>query len=160
MSLSAVVLGVVGSSGLFIVCAADPDLPRSTRVADYRPKVVTKVLSADGELIGEIYEERRTVVPRDKIPPVMIHAIVDAEDAQFYEHGGLSYWGILRALVDDLKPGAHMQGASTLTQQLVRNLILKNAPRRARLKRKVQETDPGRAARRRSCRKTRSSICI
>ena len=55
----------------------------------------------------------------------MIHAIVDAEDAQFYEHGGLSYWGMLRAVLDDLKPGAHLQGASTLTQQLVRNLILK-----------------------------------
>ena len=98
-------------------------------------------MSADGELIGEIYEERRTVVPRDKIPPVMIHAIVDAEDAQFYEHGGISYWGILRALVDDLKPGAHVRGASTLTQQLVRNLILKNFTRSgfAGVKRKVQE---------------------
>ena len=46
--------------------------------------MVTKIISADGELIGELYEERRTVVPRDKIPPVMIHALVDAEDAQFY----------------------------------------------------------------------------
>src|SRR5260370_32478671 len=71
----------------------------------------------------------------------MIHAIVDAEDAQFYEHGGISYWGIFRALVDDLKPGAHVRGASTLTQQLVRNLILKNFSRSgvAGIKRKVQE---------------------
>ena len=98
-------------------------------------------MSSDGELIGEIYEERRTVVPRDKIPPVMIHAIVDAEDAQFYEHGGISYYGIFRALLDDLKPGAHVRGASTLTQQLVRNLILKNFARSgfAGIKRKVQE---------------------
>src|SRR4051812_7959533 len=139
--LGGIALGGVLSVTLFLVLAADPELPRIDAVADYRPKVVSKVLDANGELIGEIYEERRTVVPRDKIPPVMIHAIVDAEDAQFYEHGGISYWGIFRALVDDLKPGARVRGASTLTQQLVRNLILKNATRSgfAGIKRKVQE---------------------
>lgn len=141
LGLSGLVLGLVGVVGLFLILSADPDLPKIDAVSDYRPKVVTKVLASDGELIGEIYEERRTVVPRDKIPPTMIHAIVDAEDAQFYEHGGLSYWGMLRALVYDLKPGAHIQGASTLTQQLVRNLILKNFQRGgfAGVKRKVQE---------------------
>ena len=64
---------------LFLIFAADPDLPRITSVADYHPKVVTKVMSADGELIGEIFEERRTLVPRQQIPAVMIHAIVDAD---------------------------------------------------------------------------------
>jgi len=141
VTLSGAVIGAVGLVGMFLVFSADPDLPKIDAVSDYRPKVVSKVMSADNEVIGEIYEERRTVVPRDKIPPVMIHAIVDAEDAQFYEHGGISYWGIFRALVDDLKPGSRMRGASTLTQQLVRNLILKNATRSgfAGLKRKVQE---------------------
>ena len=129
LSGAGVVLGAAGALAIFLVLASDPDLPRIGNVADYHPKVVTKILSADGELIGEIFEERRTVVPRDKIPQVMIHAIVDAEDASFYEHGGLSYWGMLRALVNDLKPGAHMQGASTLTQQLVRNLILQSNAR-------------------------------
>ena len=95
MTLSGAVLGVVGVLGLFLVLSADPDLPKIDAVSDYRPKVVTKVMSSDGELIGEIFEERRTVVPRDKIPPVMIHAIVDAEDAQFYEHGGISVLGHL-----------------------------------------------------------------
>jgi len=141
VTLAGAVLAGVAVVGMFLVLSADPDLPKIDAVSDYRPKVVTKVMSADGELIGEIYEERRTVVPRDKIPPVMIHAIVDAEDAQFYEHGGISYWGIFRALVDDLKPGARVRGASTLTQQLVRNLILKNSARSgwAGIKRKVQE---------------------
>lgn len=141
VTLAGGVLGVVAVIGMFLVLSADPDLPKIDAVSDYRPKVVTKVMSSDGALIGEIYEERRTVVPRDKIPPVMIHAIVDAEDAQFYEHGGISYWGIFRALIDDLKPGGRVRGASTLTQQLVRNLILKNATRSgwAGIKRKVQE---------------------
>jgi penicillin-binding protein 1A len=140
-ALATFVVGLVGLIGMFLIFSADPDLPRIDAVSDYRPKVVSKVLSADGEVIGEIYDERRTVVARDKIPPVMIHAIVDAEDAQFYEHGGISYWGIFRALVDDLRPGARVRGASTLTQQLVRNLILKNFTRSgfAGIKRKVQE---------------------
>jgi penicillin-binding protein 1A len=132
----------IGTLALVLYCSASIDEHlRYERASDYKPKVVTKVYSADGELVGEIYEERRTVVPRQKIPPVMIHAIVDAEDAQFYEHGGLSYWGMLRALLNDLRPGAHMQGASTLTQQLVRNLLLHSSARSGwqGLKRKVQE---------------------
>lgn len=139
--LAGAVLGGMTVTGLFLYYASDPDLPRIANVSDYHPKVVTKVMSADGELIGEIFEERRTLVPRDKIPAVMIHAIVDAEDAQFYEHEGLSYWGMLRAIVHNLKPGAHVQGASTLTQQLVRNLILKSNVRAGLggVKRKVQE---------------------
>ncbi|HEY7955519.1 MAG TPA: PBP1A family penicillin-binding protein [Polyangia bacterium] len=141
LMLTGAVVGAASVAALFLVYASDPDLPRIDHVADYRPKVVTKILSADGQLIGELYEERRTVVPREKIPPVMIHALVDAEDAEFYQHGGLSYWGMLRAFLNDLRPGAHMQGASTLTQQLVRNLILKNYSRSgfSAIKRKIQE---------------------
>jgi penicillin-binding protein 1A len=141
LALAGAAVAGAGVLGLFLVFASDPDLPRFGQVADYHPKVVTKIVAADGELIGEIFEERRTVIPRDQIPKVMLNAIVDAEDAGFYEHGGLSYWGMLRALVNDLKPGAHVQGASTLTQQLVRNLILKSNARGglAGIKRKVQE---------------------
>jgi penicillin-binding protein 1A len=130
-------LGAGAVTAVILVFASDPDLPRLGNVGEYYPKVISRVMSADGEVIGEIFEERRTLVPRNKIPDVMIHAIVDAEDAGFYEHEGLSYWGMLRALLHNLKPGAHMQGASTLTQQLVRNLILKSNART--LKRKVQE---------------------
>lgn len=140
-SLVGLGLLLLGGAGVYYLLAADPDLPRISAVADYHPKVITRVMSEDGQLLGELFEERRTLVPRDQIPPVMIHAIVDAEDAQFYEHGGISYWGIFRALLDDLKPGAHLRGASTLTQQLVRNLILKDFTRSglAGIKRKVQE---------------------
>jgi penicillin-binding protein 1A len=132
---------VFAGAALYLLFGSDRDLPRINRAADYHPKVTTKILSSDGELIGELFEERRTVVPRAQIPSVMIHALVDAEDAQYFEHHGLSYWGILRAILSDLKPGGHMQGASTLTQQLVRNLILKSNARSgiAGLKRKVQE---------------------
>ena len=130
-------LGSAAGAGIYLLYASDPDLPRIDRVSDYHPKVVTKVFARGGELIGEIYEERRSVVTRAEIPDTMIHALVDAEDAEFYEHHGLSYIGMLRALINDLKPGARIQGASTLTQQLVRNLLLKTNART--IKRKVQE---------------------
>ncbi len=129
--------GVGGLIGIFLYYGSDPDLPRIDRVSDYHPKVVSKIYSSDGELVGEVFEERRTLVPIDKIPAVMKHALIDAEDADFYEHGGLSYMGMLRAALRDLKPGARLQGASTLTQQLVRNLVLKSTAQT--LKRKVQE---------------------
>ena len=137
IGLTVAVLGAGGIAAVWLVYASDPDLPRLDRAADYKPKVVTHVLAQDGELIGEIFEERRTVVPRQKIPDVMMHALIDAEDAGFFEHAGLSYWGMLRALLYDLKPGGRMQGASTLTQQLVRNVLLKTNART--LKRKIQE---------------------
>ena len=130
-------MGAGAATAVVLVYASDPDLPRIDHVGSYHPKVVTKILASGGELIGEVYEERRTLVPRDKIPKVMIDALVDAEDAEFYQHEGLSYWGMLRAMLHNLKPGSHKQGASTLTQQLVRNLILKSSERT--LKRKVQE---------------------
>lgn len=135
--IGGVVLGGAACAGVYLVYASDPDLPRLDRASDYHPKVVTKIYARGGELIGELFEERRTVVTRDQIPDVMIHALIDAEDAEFYEHHGLSYWGMTRALINDLKPGAHIQGASTLTQQLVRNLLLRSNART--VKRKVQE---------------------
>ncbi len=124
-------------TALFLVYGADPDLPRMGNIGDYRPKVVTRVVDRDGEPIGEIFDERRTVVPRAKIPDVMIHAIVDAEDAQFYEHKGLNYVGMLRAFINNLQPGRHLQGGSTITQQLVKTYLLKTNERT--IKRKVQE---------------------
>ena len=127
--------GVIAA--IFLYYGSDPAMPRIDHVGDYHPKVVTRVLDRSGELIGEIYDERRTLVPRDKIPPVMVHAIVDAEDAQFFEHKGLNYYGMLRAVIYNLRPGAHLQGASTITQQLVKTYLLKTNERT--VKRKVQE---------------------
>src|SRR5262249_43473992 len=98
---------------------------------------VTRVLASDGQLIGELFEERRTVVPRDRIPRVVINAFVDAEDAQFFEHHGLNYMGMVRAVVQSLIEGRHLRGASTITQQLVKTYVLKSSERSMR--RKIQE---------------------
>lgn len=130
-------LGVAAVAALFLYYTSDPSLPTIDKTGDYHPKVVTRVLASDGQLIGEIFEERRTVIPRERLPRLVINAFVDAEDAQFFEHGGINYMGMVRAFAQALLQGQHLRGASTLTQQLVKTYVLKSSERS--LKRKVQE---------------------
>ncbi len=99
-------------------------VPTIRTLADYAPKETTRIYSDDGYLVGQLYNERRTVVPFSAIPPHVVRAFLAAEDAKFYEHGGLDYFGIFRAAIKNLRPGAHLQGASTITQQTVKTLIL------------------------------------
>jgi penicillin-binding protein 1A len=111
-------------------------LPKIEKLSDYHPLQVSRVRSADGAIIGEIFTERRTYVPYEQIPKVVINALVSAEDADFFEHEGIDYLGMVRALFVNLKEGETVQGASTITQQVVKNLLLTRA---RTLKRKVQE---------------------
>jgi penicillin-binding protein 1A len=100
------------------------ELPKLRNVADYQPPQATRIYSDDGQIVGRIFKERRTVVPLKSIPQHVIHAFIAAEDAHFYQHKGLDYLGILRAVVKNLRPGAHLQGASTITQQTVKTLVV------------------------------------
>src|SRR3954462_6568615 len=76
------------------------DLPQNLGVVtDYRPIRASQIYSADGELIGEFYVEKRVLVPIEEVPPPVRKAFVAAEDSRFYQHGGVDYWGILRAAV-------------------------------------------------------------
>lgn len=115
---------------------SDSSLPRIDKLSDYRPKQVTRIVTADGRVIGEIYEERRTYVPIEEIPPVVVQAFTSAEDADFFEHGGLDYVGMVRAVIVNLRAGKKKQGASTITQQVVKTFLL--SPERT-FRRKFQE---------------------
>ena len=85
------------------------------------------IYAADGSLIGFIRSENvRQPLPAKSLPQVLREATVAIEDKNFYEHGALDYEGIARALVKDIEAGAPVQGASTITQQLVRNLYISN----------------------------------
>jgi penicillin-binding protein 1A len=130
-------LAVAGAAAVFVYYTSDPSLPTIDRISDYHPKIVTRVLASDGQLIGELYEERRTVIPRERIPRVVINAFVDAEDAEFFQHRGLNYMGMVRAVIQSFLQGRHLRGASTITQQLVKTYVLKSSERS--LRRKVQE---------------------
>lgn len=130
-----------GLSGALIVFGIyyyyNQELPKDLSVvADYRPQSLTQVFSEDGELIGEFFLERRVVMPLDKMSPLVIRAFLAAEDARFYQHQGIDPAGILRAMATNLKAGRVVQGGSTITQQVVKNLLL--TPERS-LSRKIKE---------------------
>src|SRR5262249_8457769 len=114
------------------------ELPSIDKLSDYHPKQVTVVLDDKGQRIGEILSttgQRRTFVPFDKIPKRVFNAFLAAEDEHFWTHGGVDYTAIVRAVWNDVRGGS-MQGASTITQQVVKNMVL--SPEQS-FKRKIQE---------------------
>lgn len=110
------------------------NLPYIGSLREYRPPIVSQILSEDGEVIGSFWEERRFVVPIEELPQHLLHAFVAAEDSRFYEHEGLDVMGIVRAFIKNIKAGKIEQGGSTITQQVTRSLLLKNAKRTYRRK--------------------------
>ena len=102
---------------------AYPNLPEISGLLDYRPKLPMRVLSADGVLLGEFGEERRTFTPLAQIPKVLQHAVLASEDARFYEHSGVDIKGVLRAGLAQFSR-SRSQGASTITMQVARNFYL------------------------------------
>ena len=114
--------------GLVIVYAlvvAKPNLPDLDTITDYNPKVPLRIYTADNALIGEFGEERRNIIAIEEIPSYLKNAVVAIEDERFYTHGGVDYWGVLRATLANLR-GRLAQGASTITMQVARNFFLTN----------------------------------
>ena len=105
------------------LAVAFPNLPDIGDLADYRPKLPLRVLTEDGQLIGEFGEERRNLVPFKDIPEVMKNAVLAIEDSRFFEHSGVDYRGMLRAALANLGR-SKSQGASTITMQVARNVYL------------------------------------
>ena len=127
--------GVIAGAVLGGSAALYHDLPPLRQLESYTPSAITRIYSADDVLLGELYTEKREPVPLSAIPDNLKAAIIVVEDRQFYRHPGVNIRGILRALYTDLKTGSFAQGASTITQQLVRTLFLtadKNVLRKIR----------------------------
>src|SRR4051812_12509352 len=135
VALGAVLAGAA-LVGLFVYFGNDPRLPTVESLRDYRPKQVTRVLDRNGGPIAEIGIEKRTFVPYPEIPKILINAVVAAEDADYWHHGGLDYRGMLRAFIENVLRGRTAQGGSTITQQVIKTFLL--SPERT-LRRKVQE---------------------
>ena len=134
-ALTAAIVGLL-VVGLFVYYAFDSNLPKIESVSDYKPDTVTRVLDRKGRIIGEIGTQRRTVVPLDVIPRMLIDAVVASEDAEFFQHQGIDYMGMIRAFFANLRAGRFVQGGSTITQQVVKTFFL--SPERT-IKRKMQE---------------------
>ncbi|MFN3198414.1 MAG: penicillin-binding protein 1A [Bradymonadia bacterium] len=143
-SLVLMLLGVGTLVGGYIYFSRD--LPDLETLDDYQPPQVTRIYADDGKtLIAELFTERRTVVPRKDIPDVMVKAMLAAEDADFYEHEGLDYMGMARALWKAVRSGRIKGGGSTITQQTVKTFLLspeKTVSRKAKeliLARRIEE---------------------
>lgn len=100
------------------------DLPSLAQLHNIEPNLITRVYSAEGELIQEFFSERRIYVPLRKMPQHFIDALLAVEDRRFYNHWGVNSFAILRALWVNLTNLRIVQGASTITQQLSRTLFL------------------------------------
>jgi penicillin-binding protein 1A len=107
-----------------IVALAYPSLPSLEALTDYQPKIPLRVYTAEGALIGEFGEERRSVVSIREVPSALKQAILAAEDERFYHHTGIDYLGVARAAYANLTQGGRRQGASTITMQVARNFFL------------------------------------
>src|ERR1700676_680957 len=125
---------VGATAGLLLVYR--PDLRQVDALESYRPSSIPELYDDRGRVIGSFALQRRVVASYDEFPPVLRDALVSIEDKDFYRHSGINFFRILGAAYRDIASGCKVQGASTLTMQLARNLFL--SPDR-RWQRKVQE---------------------
>lgn len=128
------VVALLGAGGYVAFLVAR--LPKIDRLTDYKPPIVSQVYGDDGTLVGEFYLERRLVVPVNKMPRKLIQAFVAAEDSSFYSHKGIDYFGIVRAAFKNIISLRKKEGASTITQQVTKTMLL--TPEK-KLSRKIKE---------------------
>ncbi len=134
-ALLVLVSALVGATaGLLLVYTTD--LPQVEALEAYRPSSITELYDDHGQVIGSFALQRRVVASYDDFAPVLREALISIEDKDFYRHSGINFWRIVGAAYRDIESGGKVQGASTLTMQLARNLFL--SPDRS-FHRKVQE---------------------
>jgi penicillin-binding protein 1A len=131
----AALLGIL--SGVLFAYAGD--LPQISALDDYTPSTITRLYTAQGQVIGEFATQRRVVVGYDDINPVLRHAIIATEDAEFERHIGVNVWRIFAAALIDIVERRRDQGASTLTQQVARNLDQFGLTKQKLFERKIRE---------------------
>lgn len=123
----AAVLGVAGAAVLGLLGAYQylrPGLPDVSAIKDIRLQVPLRVFSRDGRLIAQFGEQRRIPLSFEAIPGQMINAVLAAEDDNFFQHGGVDYPGLARAVLSNLMSGNKSEGGSTITMQLARGVFL------------------------------------
>ncbi|PAF53999.1 penicillin-binding protein [Helicobacter sp. 13S00482-2] len=107
------------------------------KIKNYRPQLTTQIFDRKNRLIANVFDTEFRFYSRfDEIPPKMIEALLAVEDTLFFEHGGINYDAIIRATIKNLKNGKYLEGGSTLTQQLIKNMVL---TRDKTISRKIKE---------------------
>jgi penicillin-binding protein 1A len=133
-ALAAVGLAILGVAGAFQYL--EPELPDAADLRDLRLQLPLTVYTRDGKLIAQIGEQRRIPVAAAAIPKVVVDAFLAAEDDRFFEHPGIDWQGLVRALASNVSAGGVREGGGTITMQLARNTLL--TPERT-LRRKLKE---------------------
>lgn len=128
-------LAVVAFISIYVISVLS-DLPKMITLDDYQPRVVSEVYDRNGIKIGEYKREKRQIATVEEIPEKLKQAFIASEDSDFYEHSGINIIAIFRAALANLKAGRKVQGASTITQQVARSLLLSNEKT---YKRKIKE---------------------
>ena len=141
-SLLSLGLLLVGVGALLVAAIFDhysKDLPDYTYLKDYQPPTLSRIYADDGRMMAVVASEQRLFVPINAIPKRVIDAFLSAEDSDFYQHGGVDYAGVARAILinaENVGRERHPMGASTITQQVAKNMLLTNE---ISLARKVRE---------------------
>lgn len=138
MVFSIGMLGVLAGVGtvVYAISYYGQDLPDYSQLKEYQPPVLTRLYAGDGRLMAEYAKEKRVFMPIEKIPDLLKHAFIAAEDKNFYVHQGVDFIAIARAAVGNLAHGGRPKGASTITQQVAKNFLLTNE---VSYKRKIRE---------------------
>ncbi|MGI9538494.1 MAG: transglycosylase domain-containing protein [Desulfocapsaceae bacterium] len=110
--------------GVLLLALDQLNIPGIRDVSQYNPPQATLILDRHGALVDRVAVENRIVVGLDKMPPLLPKAFVAAEDGRFYEHPGLDFFSVLRALINNIRQGGKSQGGSTITQQVAKGLLL------------------------------------
>jgi penicillin-binding protein 1A len=131
---SVLVLVCMGFAGAYQYLA--PEIPDAASLRDIKSQLPLRVYTRDGKLLAQIGEQRRIPVAFDEIPPVVIDAFLAAEDARFFEHPGVDWMSLVRALVANVSSGSVREGGGTITMQLARNTVLTSEKT---LRRKLKE---------------------
>ncbi len=113
---------LIGGLGLYVWFSRG--LPSVPTLAEYRPPIITEMVSADGQIAGEFFVERRKVIPIQRVPRELVQAFIASEDKNFFDHGGVDWLGTLRAAVNTYVLRRKIQGGSTITQQTAKALLI------------------------------------
>jgi len=141
------ILGALGGAGLVAVAAGwvyfSRGLPEIPTLDQYRPPIITELVSADGQVAGEFFEERRKVIPFERIPKRLVQAFIASEDQRFFTHVGIDVRGTLRAALSTYVLRRRVQGGSTITQQTAKAILISaegfQEGTRKSLRRKIRE---------------------
>ncbi|MEP7211171.1 MAG: penicillin-binding protein 1A [Alphaproteobacteria bacterium] len=130
LTIKRIIIGVLGSMAFVFVVFVGwiiflmQGLPSASQLATYEPPITSRIHAGDGHLVAEFANQHRIYVPSDELPQQLIEAFVSAEDKSFFEHSGVDWWGVIRGTLGNAIRFKRMAGGSTITQQVVKNMLV------------------------------------